>query len=256
MPPTRAFFREARQTPGNAMFDRCHGYIYARWTHLYVALAMRTMSQVQSVVSVWAGGLSRLVDRLRGNGQGPRRDFLADSFHGKVLSLAAAEQLVTIQEDIDLRNLEQVIPFSRARDIVIRNPEHIVALDCPCRGSRADPCLPLDVCIIVGEPFASMFFQHQPDRARWISQGEAVDILRAAHDRGHVHHAFFKDAMLGRFYTIYNCCACCCGPIACWRHGTPMLASSGYVCRANTDACTGCGTCVATCQFAALDVEG
>jgi len=212
------------------------------------------MPQVQSAVAV-LGGLSRLVDRVRGDGRGPSRDLLADSIHGKVVSPEAAEQLVTIREDIDLRNLEQVIPFSQARDIVIRNPEHIVALDCPCRASRADPCLPLDVCIVVGEPFASMFSQHQPDRARWISQEEAVGILRAEHERGHVHHAFFKKAMLGRFYAICNCCACCCGPMVYWQHGTPMLASSGYVCQADTDQCTGCGACVATCQFAALELR-
>ncbi|HEU68467.1 MAG TPA: hypothetical protein ENN53_04535 [Candidatus Acetothermia bacterium] len=28
-------------------------------------------------------------------------------------------------------------------------------LECPCRAARESPCLPLDVCLVIGEPFAS-----------------------------------------------------------------------------------------------------
>ena len=70
-----------------------------------------------------------------------------------------------------------------------------------------------------------------------------------------MHHAFFKDAMLGRFYAICNCCACCCGAMQAWLHGTPMLASSGYVSRVAADLCVGCGICADFCQFRALSVS-
>ena len=141
----------------------------------------------------------------------------------------AASKLVTVQQDVTLTDLEHVIPYSRARDIVLRNPDHIVVLDCPCRVGRADPCLPLDVCLIVGEPFASFVSEHHPGRSRWITQDEAVEILWAEQERGHVSHAFFKDAMLGRFYAICNCCSCCCGAMQYHHQGIPMLASSGFV---------------------------
>jgi heterodisulfide reductase subunit A-like polyferredoxin len=36
------------------------------------------------------------------------------------------------------------------------------------------------------------------------------------------------------------------------RHGTPMLASSGYVAQVDEDECIACGTCEAYCQFGAL----
>ncbi|MFN2185500.1 MAG: 4Fe-4S dicluster domain-containing protein, partial [Anaerolineae bacterium] len=74
--------------------------------------------------------------------------------------------------------------------------------------------------------------------------------------RGHVHHAFFKDAMLGRFYAICNCCSCCCGAMQAQRNGTPMIASSGYVARVDADLCAGCETCAGHCQFAAISVNG
>jgi ferredoxin len=123
---------------------------------------------------------------------------------------------------------------------------------CVVRVERADPCLPLDVCLIVGEPFAGFVAEHHPHRCRWITADEAVEILRAEHERGHVHHAFFKDAMLDRFYAICNCCACCCGAMQAKRTGTPMLASSGYVSLVDADLCADCGQCVEICPFAAI----
>jgi dissimilatory sulfite reductase (desulfoviridin) alpha/beta subunit len=81
-----------------------------------------------------------------------------------------------------------------------------------------------------------------------------MDILQAEHARSHVHHAFFKDAMLNRFYTICNCCSCCCGAIQAHENGTPMIASSGYVCRVDADLCLGCESCVESCQFGALSL--
>jgi ferredoxin len=82
-----------------------------------------------------------------------------------------------------------------------------------------------------------------------------VEILQAEHQRGHVHHAFFKDAMLGRFYAICNCCSCCCGAMSAHQHGTPMLASSGYVAQMDVEQCTACGRCADHCQFEAIAVN-
>jgi ferredoxin len=162
--------------------------------------------------------------------------------------------LVTVEEDITLTNLEQVVPYGQARDIIIRNPDHIVVLECPCRAGRAEPCIPLDVCLIVGEPFASLVAEHHPRRSQWIDADRALEILAAEDRRGHVHHAFFKDAMLGRFYAICNCCSCCCGAMQAHQRGTPMLASSGFVARVYDERCTGCGACEAFCQFTALEL--
>ena len=112
----------------------------------------------------------------------------------------------------------------------------------------------MDVCLVVGDPFASFIREHQPGRSRWITSDEAVAILQAEDERGHVHHAFFKDAMLDRFYAICNCCECCCGAMQAQRNGTPMLASSGYVSRVDEDLCLGCSHCNPLCQFGALEV--
>ena len=133
-----------------------------------------------------------------------------------------------------------------------KNPDHIVVLECPCRTYKENPCLPLDVCLVIGEPFASFVIEHNPDKARWITQVEAAAIIEQEDARGHIHHAFFKDAMLGRFYAICNCCECCCGAMNSHKNGTPMLASSGYVAEIDQELCIGCWTCEPYCQFNAL----
>jgi hypothetical protein len=74
----------------------------------------------------------------------------AEGYHGKVLPLETARQLVSINKEIRLENLEQVIPFEKARDIILKNPDHIAVIDCPCRKGMESPCLPLDVCMIIG----------------------------------------------------------------------------------------------------------
>jgi len=178
----------------------------------------------------------------------------ADGYHGKALPLESAKNLVMINQPINVPDLEQVIPYVRARSIILENPDHIVALDCPCRKYAENPCLPMDVCLIVGEPFASFIREHHGESARWISQEEAVKILEEEDARGHVHHAFFKDAMLGRFYAICNCCECCCGAMRAHKNGTPMLVSSGYLAQVDADLCIGCGTCEEYCQFGALSI--
>jgi len=66
---------------------------------------------------------------------------------------------------------------------------------------------------------------------------------------------YYKDAMLGRFYAICNCCSCCCGAMNAWNNGTPMLASSGYVAQVDEDLCAACGNCADYCQFKAISVD-
>lgn len=252
-PSTRAFLEEARKVPGYSFLDFLHGYVYGRWPYLYIGIGVG-----EHPLSKWfaplGGWFNKLVTKNRRGEPAESKIGFADTYHGKAVPLEAAKKLVLINEEIRIPDLEQVIPYKRARSIIMKNPDHIVALDCPCRSARENPCLPLDVCLIVGDPFASFIREHQPEHSRWITRDEAVAILQAEDERGHVHHAFFKDAMLERFYAICNCCDCCCGAMQAHRNGTPMLASSGYVSQVDEDLCIGCSDCNAYCQFHALEV--
>ncbi len=252
-PSTRDFIREARKTPGYSLFDFLHGYIYGRWTYLYIAIGTGQHPLAKRLAPLF-NWYNKLTAGSKTDGNPGSKNGFADTYHGKTVPLETARQLVLINEPIQLPDLEQVIPYKRARSIIMKNPDRIVALDCPCRSARANPCLPLDVCLVVGDPFASFIREHQPERSRWITRDEAIAILQAEDERGHVHHAFFKDAMLDRFYAICNCCECCCGAMNAHRNGTPMLASSGYIARVDEILCNGCGACNEHCQFNALEV--
>jgi Pyruvate/2-oxoacid:ferredoxin oxidoreductase delta subunit len=260
-PSTRSWFRERRNTPGYSLFDFLHGYIYARWPYFYISIATGEHPLSKFYKRLYDRIFSLFKSRSTMTDARPTRDdqklsaaarTFADAYHGKVVPLDQARKLVTINSDVSIRNLERVIPYSQARDIVLKNPDHIAVLQCPCRASRKNPCTPLEVCLIIGEPFAGFMLEHHPEKARRITTAEAVTILKEEDERGHVHHAFFKDAMLGRFYAICNCCKCCCGAMQAHRNGTPMLASSGYVAKVDTTRCVACGTCAKYCQFDAV----
>lgn len=209
-----------------------HAYIYGRWTNQYIAVLLH-----------W------IFPRISRE----RRQWWSDHYHGKVITHDEARAIISIDKKISLRDLEQIIPYPTARDIVLKGPPDIVVFECACRHSRKNPCQPTRVCMIVGQPFANFILQHKPGTSRRLTQAEALELLRAEYERGHMHSAWFKDVLLNRFYAICNCCKCCCGGVeAMTKYGTPMMASSGFVARLDEELCTNCDICVNACPFGAL----
>src|SRR5690606_26346807 len=95
--------------------------------------------------------------------------------------------------------------------------------------------------------------EHKVNKARKISQDEATAIIKAADDRGHVHTAWFRDALGDRLYCICNCCKCCWVPMKAHSNHVPIIAPSGYVADINEE-CNGCSACVSYCQFEAISI--
>ena len=187
----------------------------------------------------------------------PGKKWLSDHYHGKVLTLEEAEAIITIDKEIPLRDLEQIIPYSTARDLVLKGTPDVAVFQCGCRQNRDNPCQPIQVCMAIGEPFVDFILEHHPQSSRRLTKAEALDLLRAEHERGHLHSAWFKDAMLNRFYAICNCCKCCCsGIMAMVKYGAPMMASSGYVAQVDETLCVACDTCEDACPFGAIQVDG
>ncbi len=211
-----------------------HGYIYGRWIDQYLNILINYIAPHM----------------------GPRgKKYLADHYHSKVLTQEQAEAIITLDHHIPLQDLEQIIPYPVARDIVLNGPPDITVFECGCRNARKNPCQPTQVCMVIGQPFADFIIEHHPKTSRRLTQAEALELLRAEHERGHLHSAWFKDAILDRFYAICNCCKCCCGGIeAMMKYGSPMMASSGYVAMVDDTVCTGCAICEDACPFNAIGV--
>jgi len=212
-----------------------HGYAYGRWIKEYIYLL-----------------LYHVLPRL-----GPKgKKWLSGHYHGKVLTPEHARAIITLDKDIPLRDLEQIIPYPMARNLVLKGPPDVAVFQCGCREVRDNPCQPIQVCMVVGQPFVDFVLEHHPKSSRRLTQTEALELLEAEHKRGHLHSAWFKDVMLDRFYAICNCCKCCCGGIeAMVKYGAPTMVSSGYVAKVDEANCTVCGTCVEACAFSALSLD-
>jgi len=237
-PMRRSTWRLIREGGWRSVFngDFWHAYVYARWTNQYIG---------------WS--VNKRFPKLGPPVEG--RHLWADAYHGKVVPQTLARALVTVQEDIPLRDLEQIVPYDMARNLVLQGPPDVVAYECGCRAAREHPCEPTQVCMVVGQPFADFVLDHNPRSSRRLTQAEALTLLREEYERGHIHVAYFKDVMLDRFYAICNCCGCCCVGLQAMRdHGVPMVATSGYVAQVDTSRCEACETCAKACPFDAITV--
>jgi Pyruvate/2-oxoacid:ferredoxin oxidoreductase delta subunit len=234
MPSTKNFFQQGGVKRFLSL-STLHGYIYMRWQKAY---------------------LSAFINTIGPNSSQSARRWWSDQYHAKVLTDQQAKTIVTVQENIPYRDLEQVIPYPVARDIVLSAPAKITVYECGCRLARQTHCIPTQVCMFIGEPFASFMLEHHPTESKALSQAEALELLRSEHERGHIHTAWFKNAMLDRFYVICNCCKCCCGGIETMvKYGIPMMASSGYVATVDETLCSACGACADFCAFGAIILD-
>lgn len=226
--------RRKRPSSWKTALASLEGYVYGRWTNQYISVL-----------------LHRIMPRLDAGG----KQRLADRYHGKVLTHEQARAIVVLDKPIR-RDLEQIIPYPMARDFILKAPPEIAAYECGCRHARSSPCQPTQVCMVVGSA-VEFILEHNPHSSRRLTQPEALELLRAEHERGHLHSAWFKDVLGDRFYAICNCCKCCCGGIEAMRdRGIPMVASSGFVISIDAEQCTACGACVPACPFDALTLNG
>ena len=184
---------------------------------------------------------------------------LEHTHHAKIVSAEDARRLITVDKPIEWRDLEHVVPFDVARDVVISSPSKIAVAPCACRvaaqrrGDRDPECGPVDTCLLIGDPIATFVVEHQ-DGARFIDAEGALGIVSAASARGNIHTIWFKDAAGDRMYALCNCCPSCCVGQKARAAGFSPVAASGHVARVESSRCTSCGLCEAACPFDAIHV--
>lgn len=258
-PATRRFLTESLRAT-RSVVNTLHGYVYLRWPFWYISQCRGKPGASGSMFSPgwW-------IERMPQSWLQTFLSRFADGYHAKVITPETAQsliqpergnrlipaRLIPVDRPLSLPQPETVLPYTRAREILLHSNAAVALMQCPCRLSLPVHCEPSDVCILVGDTVVNFVLAHHKDKARRVSPDEALEVIRSCHEQGMVTHAFFKAAVLNRFYAICNCCTCCCAAMQGHFHGVPMLSPSGYQISVNA-ACTGCGRCVKRCPFKAL----
>ena len=237
-------------------------YIYLKYIDYFMEDIQRALGskvkpnprgELDPTVKEFLGAYRNII----GQGGGSRE---TNTYHGKVVKVNEAVQFASQKTDLNLPVSETIVPYKLARDVIIKNPESIALGSCVCRAVGEHSCLPapMDVCLFIGDPFATFMIEHNP-LFRRVSRDEAVNVIEESHKKGFVQSAWFKAEMRNRFTSICNCCSCCCMGIKAFHllgmgDKSPFLAPSGHLAHIDED-CTGCGECVDACHFKALSLD-
>ncbi|MFO8059009.1 MAG: 4Fe-4S binding protein [bacterium] len=245
---TRKIFAMHGARPDRAV----HNYIYFKWYDKYVKYFLKAGRLVRDRLT-WFSPLGRLFRAV------------FNRYHAKVITDSDARKILSLQKPLDVGEAsEQVIPFPYAKRIIFSEPDYIAVMDCPCRLSREDPCLPLNVCIAIGETAAGFWLEHGARyHARRVSQEEALSIIRDARQKGCITTAWFKVATGGKTGVLCSCCSCCCGGLEGMRIARSVkggaelsnIVASGYAVEFSPELCENCGECAEVCMFEAISMD-
>lgn len=258
-------FKKEFPRTNQGLLDRVHGYHYLKYVNLYIHYMQKALNGLKPIPDV----LKYPDDKNYSDAEDAVKMFVdqtgfiaskmeTNEYHAKVLRVEDAKKILSLHEDLNLPDLPKtVIPYNLARKAIIKDPESIAVVECPCREARGDAgCYPRDVCLVLGEPWVSFILDYVSDtKARRITQKEALEIVQDQHERGNVQSAFFKSSLNDRLYAICNCCTCCCTAMSAYNLlDAPMFASSGYKCAIDEEKCVSCGICVDYCKFNAMQM--
>jgi len=219
-----------------------HGMFYGRWGPQYIKLLRK---------------FARLSGPLA-------KRWLEDGYHGKVLPPDLANAIITLDREVPLQDLgDQVIPYYRAREILLNSETSYVLTDCMCKRDRKDhqgkACTvakePYQTCMFIGDPkLCNFLVDHKPNTSIRLTKEQALAKLEEFHEMGLVHNAWFKSCLKDQFYAICNCCSCCCLGFESMKWGVRQLTPSGYIAQVDGNRCIGCGTCETVCPFHAVEI--
>jgi Na+-translocating ferredoxin:NAD+ oxidoreductase subunit B len=180
------------------------------------------------------------------------RQYFEEAFD-QAMQAGADYFLRTIPVGESINVAHRIAAYDDAAEI-LRSKPFIVITDCICRKTADlidhDCGKPLEACFMFGS-----MGQYYLDRGmgRKISLDEAVDILARCRDAGLVTQPATSQNPAG----MCNCCGDCCGVLrALNKHPRPAeIVFSNYFAEVETEACSGCETCLDRCQMGALSMN-
>lgn len=263
----RAFTRHYPRTSAD-IANRVHGYHYTKYIMSYIyhmkSLLNRIMpEEEQETLHYPEGEQYKITDEVvrMYSGQTSFNSILPETndYHAKIMALEDSKKIFTLEEDLNLPELPKtIVPFEIANKTIINNPDKIAVINCPCREVKGeDGCYPRDVCLVIGEPWASFAVAYGEDvDAHFVTQEEALKIVEQSHKAGLVQALFWKESQNNQTYAMCNCCGCCCTAMQAYTYAaSPMFSGSGYKAEIDEDNCIDCGTCAEVCKFGALSCD-
>ena len=244
-----------------AASEQAHSYLYLKHTNHYVYNMQASINHLKphpdELVKPQGPEEDAVDDMIKIYSSQVNRkalDVKTNSYHGKIMHVNDAKKLFKLTKDLNLPDLPKtIIPYEQARATVLKDPQNLCVINCPCREARGEKgCYPRDVCIIIGEPWVSFVMEfNKSSHPRRITQEEALQIVERQHKAGNVHSLFYK--VNGRTYALCNCCPCCCTCMLAFKYAhSPVMVGAGYKAEVDDSQCVGCGSCEKTCGFDAI----
>jgi len=149
----------------------------------------------------------------------------------------------------------EILPYDDVAAL-IKSKKRISVTECMCaiqHGLKSDP----EPCEVLTERCfqfgTAAFFFVENELGRWVTQEEALDIIKKSAEAGCVPQPGQSQNAGG----MCMCCPCCCAPLDTYRDYDKRseISNSNYFARVDEEACTACETCVDRCPMEAITVE-
>jgi electron transport complex protein RnfB len=152
-----------------------------------------------------------------------------------------------------IESTRAIAPYDDVKT-VIKSKERIALADCICRRWQEFLDRPFDEPVEVCMLF-DYYGEYYVDKGlgRWISQKEALEVLRESEKAGLVPQLSNSENP----EALCNCHSDCCGQLRLMKliPVPGLLAASNYTAAHNREACTDCEICIGRCPMDALALE-
>jgi len=229
-----------------------HNYIYFSFYYPYVFFVYH-LFRILATYFAWVTPIRGIIR------------FAFVRYHAKILSFGDTRKIFELNEDVSAvsEKNKKIVPYTYAYKILLKDPEFIAVMDCPCKKAMHAPEWTINSCISVGRDVSQFWLERCGEKyhARRVTQAEALDLIQKFRKEGYLNQAFFKVATGGTMGVI-----CCCHMDTCvslqatrfarkFDQTASMAAESGYSVVCDEARCKKCGTCERICMFGAMTIN-